>query len=97
MADCIGSYKVTTGGVFDILSVEIKPPTKLSQAQRQSDFVKPGKELRSIIDRLIGRGVENPTAYGVLVEGYGCRTYSMRLVAEGVYLMVEHGRIQLLK
>lgn len=97
MADCIGSYKAITGDVFDILSVEVKPPTKSSQAQLQSDFVKLGKELKSIIDRLIGRGVENPTACGVLVEGYDCRTYSLRLVAEGVYLMVEHGCIQLLK
>ncbi|KAI9270467.1 hypothetical protein BDA99DRAFT_416573, partial [Phascolomyces articulosus] len=97
MADYIGSYTSTTDETFDLLAVEVKPPQKSSNHQLQSDYVKVGKEMKEMVDRLVKKGISNPITCGILVEGYEMRTYSLQLVADGVYLMIEHGFIELLR
>ena len=70
LADYIGSKKAPTGDIFDILAIEVKPPSKSSRAQLQSDFVKLGKELKSMVDRLHSHGIKDAVVCGVLFDGY---------------------------
>ncbi|CDH52271.1 predicted protein [Lichtheimia corymbifera JMRC:FSU:9682] len=97
LADYIGSKKAPTGEIFDILAIEVKPPCKSSNAQLQSDFVKLGKEMKSMVDRLHSHGIKDSVVCGVLFNGYHATTHTLLLVAEGVYLMVEHGHFDLMR
>lgn len=85
LADYVGSYQATSGDKFDVLTCEVNPFNKASSSQAQSDFVKLGKEMKQMVDKLVDNGVESPVVVGVLVESYFVKTYSMRLVERGSY------------
>ena len=97
LSDCVGSYATPGGKTFDILSIKVKPPKKSSNRQTQSDFVKVGKELKDMIDDLVDNGICNGVVGGFVTQGYTSRSYTMELVAEGVYLMVNRGECDLLR
>ena len=97
LADYVGSYSSSAGKVFDILAIEVKPPKKVSSAQLQSDFVKTGKEMKDMLDTLVDNGIHDAIVAGFVIEGYESRSYTMELVGEGVYLMVQRGKCELLR
>ncbi|KAI9274400.1 hypothetical protein BDA99DRAFT_497390 [Phascolomyces articulosus] len=97
LADYVGLYPSPAGKVFDILAVEMKPPKNVSSDQLRSDFVKTGKEMKDMLDTLIDNGVHDAIAVGFVIEGYKSRSYTMELVGEGVYLMVQRGNCELLR
>ena len=96
MADYVAAHVTSTGKACDVLAVEIKPPSQSSHSQLESDFVKVGKELKDIIDDLVELGVDDPCAAGILIEGLKMTTYTMRLVSEGAYILLEHGQVSFL-
>jgi hypothetical protein len=91
LSDYVGSYQAPTGHAYDVLTVEIKPPKK------SSDLVKVGKEMKVMIDDLVDLGIETPTVAGALLEGFTMTTYTMQLVCEGVYIMLERNKVDLLR
>ncbi|KAI9243361.1 hypothetical protein BDA99DRAFT_449175 [Phascolomyces articulosus] len=97
LADYVGSYSSLAGKVFDILAVEVKPPKKVSSGQLQSDFVKTGKEMKDMLDTLVDNGIHDAIVAGFVIEGYKSRSYTMELVGEGVYLIVQRGKCELLR
>jgi hypothetical protein len=97
LSDYVGSYQAPTGQTYDVLTVEIKPPKKSSESQLESDLVKVGKEMKDMIDVLVDLGVETPTVAGALLEGFSMTTYTMQLVYEGVYIMLERSKVDLLR
>ncbi|KAL9541120.1 hypothetical protein MBANPS3_009295 [Mucor bainieri] len=66
--------------------VEVKRPAATSKYQPEDDATKLMKLLKSSIDQQLHLGVEDPVSLGVLVEGYACTLYQMKLVAHGVYI-----------
>lgn len=42
-------------------------------------------------------GIKDAVVCGTVFDGYDASTYSLRLVAEGVYTMVEHGQFYLMR
>ncbi|KAI8883658.1 hypothetical protein K501DRAFT_149190, partial [Backusella circina FSU 941] len=70
--------------------------SKFSSSRLESDFVTVGKEMKAMVDVLVGVGVGTPTADGILVEGYKMTTYSMKLLSKGVYIMVKHNKTHLI-
>jgi hypothetical protein len=97
LSDYVGSYQAPTGHTYDVLTVEIKPPKKSSESQLESDLVKVGKEMKDMIDALVDLGIETPTVAGALLEDFTMTTYTMQLVCEGVYIMLERNKVYLLR
>lgn len=97
LADYFVYHKASTGDIFDIITVEVKAPTRSSEAQLESDFVKLGKEMKDMVDALLDYGVQDPLVGGILVKGYSVTTYTLRLVSDGVYWMVLRGSFELLR
>ena len=53
--------------------------------------------MKEVIDHLVDINVPESLAGGVLIEGFQMTTFSMRLVSQGVYTMLEHGSAHLLR
>ncbi|KAI9278619.1 hypothetical protein BDA99DRAFT_531364 [Phascolomyces articulosus] len=97
MAGYVGYHEVANGSTYDLLTVVVKLPSESSQSQLQSDFIKVGKEMKTMLDELTNLGVEKPNVAGILVEGHELSTFSMRLVHDDVYIMRQHDHLRLLQ
>ncbi|CAO3641119.1 unnamed protein product [Cunninghamella blakesleeana] len=97
MADYTVSYSPHAGITFDLLVIEVKPISKNSSSQPQSDLVKLGKEMKRMIDYLADASIENISVCGVLVEGVNCFTYEMDLEYDGIYRMIQLGQFNLVR
>ena len=49
--------------------VEVKRPGESSRYQKETDYVKLLKEMKSSIDKQINMGLVSPFSFGLLVEG----------------------------
>jgi hypothetical protein len=75
MSDC--SYKpdllvklnIKKNVQIDFFCVEIKKPNGNLCNQYETDFVKIHREMKIIIDQQVEFGINDPTAYSLLVEG----------------------------
>lgn len=50
-----------------------------------------------MVDRLHSYGIKDAVVYGIVFNGYHASTYILRLVAEGVYIMVEHRQLYMMR
>ncbi|ORY89231.1 hypothetical protein BCR43DRAFT_500114 [Syncephalastrum racemosum] len=96
-ADYVVYHPAPDQNIYDLITFEVKPPEKSSEAQTESDFVKVGKEMKTALDCLIDLGLENPVVGGVLVKGYEATTFKLQLEAEGVYFMNTLANVHLLR
>ncbi|KAG0162808.1 hypothetical protein DFQ30_001248, partial [Apophysomyces sp. BC1015] len=78
---------------IDLATCEVKPPGKPGSSDL-SDFVKLGVELRTMLNALIGVGIEDANVFGILVEGLTVSTFAMDMKAQ-VYRMVQLGSFTL--
>ncbi|CAO3637363.1 unnamed protein product [Cunninghamella blakesleeana] len=97
MADYILKYVPPYGECFDLFVAEIKPVNKNCHSQLQSDFVKLGKQMKSMLDHLIKTGVNDPIVTGLLVDGYSCSTFMLSLKSDGIYILTELATFYLLR
>ncbi|KAI9252979.1 hypothetical protein BDA99DRAFT_563282 [Phascolomyces articulosus] len=69
---------------------EIKPPSNSNSTNKgESDVVKLGKMMRSMVNDLILFGVKAPMVGGVLVKGKRMSTYIMKLDYPSIYEFIE--------
>ncbi|KAI8047048.1 uncharacterized protein B0P05DRAFT_567014 [Gilbertella persicaria] len=66
--------------------VEVKRPGETSKYQKESDYVKLMKEMKDSLDKQIDLGLESPFSFGLLVEGFRCVLYMMRIKEQGLYM-----------
>ncbi|KAF1800801.1 hypothetical protein FB192DRAFT_1428943 [Mucor lusitanicus] len=66
-----------------------------TEYQPEDDFAKLMKLLKRSIDDQLQLGVETPTSLGLLVEGFKCTLFQMRLV--GVYMPIAFSRFSLVE
>ncbi|KAI9487052.1 MAG: hypothetical protein EXX96DRAFT_472774 [Benjaminiella poitrasii] len=71
-----------------IYSGYLKRPNRFSKYQVEDDLCKLLKQMKDSIDTQAKIGIENPTAMGLLCEGFVCSLIEMTLVEEGIYLPV---------
>lgn len=55
----------------------------------ESDLVKIGKEMRSMLNALIRIGVTNPSIGGILIQGSHVSTYKFDIIAPKIYRMIK--------
>ncbi|KAI8351146.1 hypothetical protein BD560DRAFT_409339 [Blakeslea trispora] len=77
--------------------VEVKRPGESSRYQKETDYVKLLKEMKSSIDKQINMGLASLFSFGLLVEGFRCTLYMMRIEEEGVYMPKTIKRFSLLQ
>ncbi|KAI8985053.1 hypothetical protein BDB01DRAFT_721676, partial [Pilobolus umbonatus] len=69
-------------------NIVLKRPGQISIYQQESEYVKIMKEMKGSIDEQIDFGVDKPTSFGLLVEGYKCSLYMMEIKGDGIYISV---------
>ncbi|KAG1041008.1 hypothetical protein G6F43_012186 [Rhizopus delemar] len=77
--------------------IEVKRPETSSKYQPEDDFVKLMKLLKRSVDDQLYLGVKTPTSLGLLVEGFKCTLFEMRLVGDGVYMPMAFSRFSLVE
>lgn len=83
-------YGVFANGLsrkFVVLVAEFKPPE--GRQQQESDFIKIGKELRIMLNRLLSIGIHDAAVCGILVYNNRMSTFKMELRAPQLYTMVQ--------
>ncbi|KAG2237313.1 hypothetical protein INT48_009046, partial [Thamnidium elegans] len=88
--------KVRTKEVY-FFFIEVKRPEATSKYQPEDDYTKLMKEMKCSVDTQLRLGVLNPTSLGVLVEGFKCTLFQMKLVSDGIYMPVAFDRFSLVK
>lgn len=66
--------------------VEVKRPGQSSRYQAEDDFVKLLKQMKDIMNKQIDIGFTKPFSFGLLVEGFRCKLYMMKIVEDGIYM-----------
>lgn len=75
---------------YDVGVSEIKSPHRKGvNTIVESDQVKIGKEMASMINYLVMEGVNHPVVGVILLEGYKMKTYKMDLQYPKIYRMIE--------
>ncbi|KAG1488552.1 hypothetical protein G6F45_012179 [Rhizopus arrhizus] len=77
--------------------IEVKRPKTSSKYQPEDDIVKLMKLLKRSVDDQLYLGVETPTSLGLLIEGFKCTLFEMRLVGDGVYMPMAFSRFSLVE
>ncbi|KAG1501684.1 hypothetical protein G6F50_003234 [Rhizopus delemar] len=72
---------------LDLAVLELKRPSGSNNGP-VSDFVKLGRQMKTMLGKLVDIGVESPVVCGILVEGFKCSTYIMDLKYEATYRMI---------
>ncbi|KAG0173133.1 hypothetical protein DFQ30_008805 [Apophysomyces sp. BC1015] len=87
-----------TCGSFPLAIVvgEFKSPLYNSN-QTESDQVKLGKEMRSMINDLVVKGTPDPAVCGVLVQGFDMSTFVMDLPSPKLYRLVKLSNLTMFK
>lgn len=80
---------------FEVVVGEFKAPK--GHCQGESDTIKIGKEMRTMINRLITIGVEDPVVCGVLVSKGCLSTYKMELRGPKLYVMTRLSKLNLIR
>ncbi|KAG2223036.1 hypothetical protein INT45_008237 [Circinella minor] len=80
---------------FIVLVAEFKPPKAYQRFE--FDYIKLGKEMRLLINRLYGLGVEKPVVCGILVLKDIVHTFKMELKDAKVYAMIQLSKTLLCK
>ncbi|KAI8090455.1 hypothetical protein BDF21DRAFT_333601 [Thamnidium elegans] len=88
--------KVRTKEVY-FFFIEVKRPEATSKYQPEDDYTKLMKEMKCSVDTQLRLGVLNPTSLGVLVEGFKCTLFQMKLVSDGIYMPVAFDRFSLIE
>ncbi|KAI8323396.1 hypothetical protein EDC96DRAFT_529181 [Choanephora cucurbitarum] len=70
----------------EVFVTEVKAPLR---NKNSNDFIKLGFTLKSMLDGAIKRGMTKPHMLGLLVDGYNCYLYMMKIEHEAIYQMVE--------
>ncbi|KAI8148540.1 hypothetical protein BJV82DRAFT_663904 [Fennellomyces sp. T-0311] len=78
-----------------VLVAEFKP--REGRQRQESDFIKIGKEMRTMLNRLIMIYVHNPVVCGNLVGGNRISTFKMELKASQIYAMVQLSDLPLIR
>lgn len=78
---------------YIVLVAEFKHPT--GRQQLESDFIKLGKEMRYMINKLIKIGVDKPIVCGILVSNNSLQTFRMELKAPMLYAQIQLAKVQL--
>ena len=91
-----GAYVNGLSEKYVVLVAEFKHPTG-RQKQLESDFIKLGKEMRCMINKLIKVGVEKPVVCGILVNKNCLRTFCMELKAPMLYSQIQLSQVQLIR
>lgn len=78
-------YKPDRFRSVDLFVLEVKKPGANLSQQIDSDYVKLLREMQMILNKLIENNVVDPVCYGILVDGYDCILYEMRLETDGQY------------
>ena len=68
---------------------KVKPPHISSTNQGESDLVKLGWMMRTMLDDLILMGIKDPPVGGVLVEGLNLRIFIIKIQYKFVYKLIE--------
>ena len=75
-------YEMVVGGV--------KPPHNISSTNHgESDLVKLGRMMRTMLNDLILIGIKDPIVGGVLVEGFNLGPFIIKIQYKSVYELVE--------
>ncbi|KAG1294133.1 hypothetical protein G6F60_006049 [Rhizopus arrhizus] len=77
--------------------IELKRPDCDSKYQKEDDFCKLMKQMKTSVDRQIKLKMANPISFGLLCEGFNCSMYQMSLVNDGIYLPVMVKRFSLVE
>lgn len=80
---------------FEVVVGEFEAPK--GHCQGESDTIKIGKEMRTMINRLVTIGVEDPVVCGVLVSGGCLSTYKMELRGPKLYVMARLSKLNLIR
>ncbi|KAL9544867.1 hypothetical protein PS6_008542 [Mucor atramentarius] len=79
---------------YNIVATEAKPKAKQNRGI-VSDYVKLGRELKLMFEKLIYSGVDNPEVYGLLVKGGVLEVYMMDIKVDGIYRFVKVDTVNL--
>ncbi|KAG1098298.1 hypothetical protein G6F40_011979 [Rhizopus arrhizus] len=77
--------------------VEVKRPEMKSKYQPEDDFTKLMKQMKGSVDDQLCLGSKNPTSLGLLVEGFKCTLFQMKLLADGIYMPMAFERFSLVE
>ncbi|ORX55764.1 hypothetical protein DM01DRAFT_1335152 [Hesseltinella vesiculosa] len=90
--DFTASAKATNSWISIVVGEFKKPGYSPTM---ESDFLKIGKQMRSMINDLVRQNVCGPVVCGILVQGRQIRTFKMDLVALKTYRMIKIGQISM--
>lgn len=79
---------------YNIIATEAKPKAKQNRGI-VSDYVKLGRELKLMLEKLIHCGVNDPKVYGLLVKGGVLEIYVMDIKVDGIYRFVKVDTVNL--
>ncbi|KAI8077281.1 uncharacterized protein B0P05DRAFT_597268 [Gilbertella persicaria] len=77
--------------------IEIKRPEATSKYQLEDDYAKLMKLMKGSLDDQLCLGVKDPLSLGLLVEGFKCTLFQMRLPADGIYMPMAFERFSLVE
>ncbi|RCI02561.1 hypothetical protein CU098_011934, partial [Rhizopus stolonifer] len=77
--------------------IEIKRPEAASKYQLEDDYAKLMKLMKGSLDDQLCLGVKDPLSLGLLVEGFKCTLFQMRLPADGIYMPMAFERFSLVE
>ncbi|KAG0183702.1 hypothetical protein DFQ28_001216, partial [Apophysomyces sp. BC1034] len=78
---------------FELLTMEVKRSDKQTN-KFEPDLVRLGKQLQTMLDKLIYAKVKEPVVAGLLIVGYEAIAYRMDLRHSGQYRLVEISRFE---
>ncbi|KAI8082268.1 hypothetical protein BDF21DRAFT_361310, partial [Thamnidium elegans] len=89
----IGAKKRRTELYF--FYMEVKRPDTTSRYQVEDDHTKLLKFMKESIDKQLRLGIEDPMSLGLLVEGFDCVLFLMKLLESGIYFPIAVKRFSL--
>lgn len=75
------NYVRLRGTSIELMAIEVKKP---GNNKEESDLVRLGKELKTMVNKMVKTSVKNPVAVGVLVKGKHTHAYGNTSVLEYV-------------
>ncbi|KAG1046700.1 hypothetical protein G6F43_010826 [Rhizopus delemar] len=77
--------------------VEVKRPGAHSKYQPEDDYTKLMKLMKKSVDDQLYLGLKDLMSLGLLIEGFKCTLFQMKLLADGIYMPMAFDRFSLVE
>ncbi|KAI7900863.1 uncharacterized protein BX663DRAFT_532229 [Cokeromyces recurvatus] len=82
---------------FYFFFVDVKKSETTSKYQPEDDYTKLMKQMKGSVDDQLYYGAKNPTCPGLLIEGFKCTLFQMKLLSDGIHMSTASERFFLVE